>query len=130
MKRICMIIMAFVIMTIGSAAAYNPYAPNPFDTMERNSWEYTSLCTLSKDGLTGADMSKFSPTYSLTRYEMAQMVETAMRNRSRATAAQKETIDKLAEVFADDLKYAGTSTVAAPTEEGVPFDWQKGGTAK
>lgn len=130
MKRICMIIMAFVIMTIGSAAAYNPYAPNPFDTMERNSWEYTSLCTLSKAGLTGADMSKFSPTYSLTRYEMAQMVETAVRNRSRATAAQKETIDKLAEVFADDLKYAGTSTAAAPTEEGVPFDWQKGGTAK
>ncbi len=130
MKRICMIIMAFVIMTIGSAAAYNPYAPNPFDTMERNSWEYTSLYTLSKEGLTGADMSKFSPTYSLTRYEMAQMVETAMHNRSRATAAQKETIDKLAEVFADDLKYAGISTATAPTEEGVPFDWQKGGTAK
>ena len=130
MKRICMIIMAFVIMTIGSAAAYNPYAPNPFDTMERNSWEYTSLCTLSKEGLTGADMSKFSPTYSLTRYEMAQMVETAMRNRNRATEAQKETIDKLAEAFANDLKYANADTTTAASEEGVPFDWQKGGTAK
>lgn len=128
MKRICMIIMAFVIMTIGSAAAYNPYAPNPFDTMERTSWEYTSLYTLSKEGLTGADMSKFSPTYSLTRYEMAQMVETAVQNRARATEAQKETIDKLAEVFENDLKYTSTSTAAASTEEGVPFDWQKGGT--
>lgn len=130
MKRICMIIMAFVIMTMGSAAAYNPYAPNPFDTMERNSWEYTSLYTLSQCGLTNADMSKFSPTYSLTRYEMAQMVETAIQNRNRATESQKEMIDKLAEEFADDLQYAGTNTVKPASSEGTSFDWRKGGAAQ
>ncbi len=128
MKRICMIIMAFAIMTMGSAAAYNPYAPNPFDTMDRNSWEYTSLCTLTQEGLTNADMSKFSPMYSLTRYEMAQMVDAAIHNRNRATETQKEMIDKLAEAFEDDLKYTSTSTAASSQEEGVPFDWQKGGT--
>lgn len=130
MKRICMIIMAFVIMTIGSAAAYNPYAPNPFDTMERNSWEYTSLCTLSKDGLTGADMSKFSPTYSLTRYEMAQMVNAAIHNRNRATEAQKEVIDKLAEEFENDLQYTENDTKTTEPAEGILFAWQKGGNEK
>ena len=118
MKRICMIIMAFVIMTMGSAAAYNPYAPNQFDTMDRNSWEYTSLCTLTKEG------------YSLTRYEMAQMVQAAIHNRNRATDEQKEVIDKLANEFANDLQYTENNAKTTESSEGIPFAWQKGGNTK
>lgn len=123
MKRTCMMILAVVMLAIGSAGAYNPYAPNPFDTMDRNSWEFQYLQDLSKAGLTGSDMSKFSPIYSLTRYEMVQMVDAAIKNQSRATEEQQAKINRLAAEFADELEFAN-GTNEEVTTEGNVFNWK------
>lgn len=122
MKRLCLAAAA-VLLIAGSAAAYNPYAPNPFDTMEKNSWEYQYLYELSEAGLTQTDMHVFSPSYTLTRFEMAQMVAAAMRNRSHATAQEQEKIDKLAQAFASDLQYE--EVPAQETTAGAQeFQWK------
>lgn len=126
MKRIVMMLIAAAVLLMGSAAAYNPYAPNPFDAMEKNSWEYQYLSELTQDGLTGADMSKFSPTYSLTRFEMVPMVEAAVRNRNKATAEQQKKIDKLAEAFANDLALSGVyPPQMTPSADGQQFNWKQ-----
>lgn len=56
MKRIALLFIAAAVLLTGGAGAYNPYAPNPFDAMERNSWEYQYVYELTKDGLTDADL--------------------------------------------------------------------------
>ncbi len=125
MKRIGILWAIIALCIAGSVSAYNPYAPNPFDTMEKTTWEYQYLQELTQDGLTQSDMSKFSPQYSLTRFEMAQMVAAAMQNRSRATAAQQEKIDKLAAAFADDLSHAGVSPAQPAVTGGQVLHWNK-----
>ena len=127
MKRIWLVLVTILMLTAGTAGAYNPYAPNQFDTMERNTWEYQYVYELSKDGLTDADMSKFSSSYNLTRFEMAQMVAAAMEHRSQATPDQQKKIDRLAADFADDLQYAG-GVAAEPDNQsgGQMLDWKQG----
>lgn len=133
MKRICVWTLA-VIMLMGlgivSSNAYNPYAPNQFESMDRNTWEYQYLYALTKEGVTGASLGKFAPTYTLTRYEMAQMVETAMQRRSKTTPEQQEKIDRLAQAFASDLQYMSPAPVAATEPQGQTIDWRhEGGQA-
>ncbi len=125
MKRICIILAAAVFAAFTSYGAYNPYAPNPFDTMERSSWEYQYLQELTQDGLTGADMSKFSPGYQLTRFEMVPMVEQAILNRRKASGEQQLKIDRLAKAFAADLELGGSS-LPRPEPAGQEFNWKKG----
>lgn len=123
MKRISLFSACFWLMMLMAASAYNPYAPNQFDVMDTNTWEYQYLYELSKEGVTGADMGTFSPTYALTRYEMTQMVETALQRRAKTTAAQQAKIDRLAEAFESDLQYTGTAQPAAELE-GSPLAWR------
>lgn len=134
MKRYIILVFGLLTLMAASVSAYNPYAPNQFDTMEHDTWEYKTTCDLTKAGLTGADMSKFSPKYDLTRYEMAQMVEEAIKNRAQATASQQKDIDKLAEAFASDLEYmhepSQDKTGGAAQTEGQNFDWRQGTTKK
>lgn len=124
MKKICLMLAVLAVMAAGSTAAYNPYAPNPFDSMERSSWEYQYLQELTQDGLTGADISKFSQGYTLTRLEMVPMVENAILNRRNATGEQQIKIDRLAQAFAGELEAGGSSP--QPESEGKPFDWRNG----
>lgn len=127
MKRWILLAISFFILAIGSVAAYNPYAPNQFDVMERTSWEYKAVYALAQAGLTNGDMSKFAPTYSLTRYEMTEMVASAIKQREKATVEQQGQIDKLANEFAEDLKYLEPATATKKTEpvQGEKFDWKE-----
>ena len=79
MKRLGLMLLTLALLACGTASAYNPYAPNPFDAIEQNSWEYKYLLDLTKAGLTGADMARFSPSYALTRVEMRDMLVTALK---------------------------------------------------
>lgn len=129
MKKICMLAAALACCAVTLASAYNPYAPNQFDTMERNTWEYQYVYDLSKDGLTGASMAVFEPSYQLTRYEMSTYVAQAIRRRARANAEDQTKIDKLAQAFENDLKYVDENgesdkTVTITMPEGQPFDWK------
>ncbi len=126
MKKRLLTLVCLLGLTAGTALAYNPYAPNQFDTMERSSWEYQTVYALSQAGLTGADMGKFSPSYELTRYEMTQMVAAAIQHRNTATEQQRSQIDKLADAFSTDLEYVGTQkTTPSTPAAGTKFDWKK-----
>lgn len=131
MKRLLLLLLACCVLGLGSVMAYNPYAPNQFDTVERSSWEYQTAESLTKAGLTGFSLDRFAPSYQLTRYEMTQMVENAIKNRARATAAQQKDIDRLQTEFAGDLGYLTTKGEEAQKEtpKGVEFDWKEGGNA-
>lgn len=133
MKRLGLMLLTLALLVCGTASAYNPYAPNPFDAIEQNSWEYKYLLDLTKAGLTGADMARFSPSYALTRVEMRDMLVTALKNRSQATASQQKEMDQLASEYAEDLTYARDGeTLKKETEKpaGDPFDWKQGDKTK
>ncbi|HAM04044.1 MULTISPECIES: hypothetical protein [unclassified Megasphaera] len=133
MKRLGLMLLTLALLACGTASAYNPYAPNPFDAIEQDSWEYKYLLDLTKAGLTGTDMTRFSPSYVLTRVEMRDMLVTALKNRSRATVSQQKEMDRLASEYAEDLTYARdgeTLKTETETPAGDPFDWKQGDKTK
>ena len=126
MKKLFLLLAACLLLGVVSpAGAYNPYAPNQFDSVDRSSWEYKAVYALSEAGLTGAPMERFDRSYNLTRYEVTSMIAVAMKNRSKATADQQREIDKLAQSYADDLQYVSDAPKEAePSSQGVVFDWK------
>ncbi|WP_155914501.1 hypothetical protein [Megasphaera vaginalis (ex Srinivasan et al. 2021)] len=124
MKRTLGLLLMLTAAVTFSAGAYNPYAPNPFDTMDRSSWEFVYLEALTEKGLTGVDKSRFSPDYSLTRYEMAQMVETAWRNRQLAATADQEKITKLRQAFRRELPERADDDDTG--KDAKTYDWRSG----
>lgn len=122
MKKVMMILLAVGMIT-SSVWAYNPYAPNPFDVVEKNSQAYIYVKELTEAGLTGVERDRVSPTYPLTRYEMVKMVETALTNKDKATPEQAEKIDVLSKEFADELS-ADVRTSHGDKSEGKPFEWK------
>ena len=71
MKKVMMSLLAVGLIT-SSVWAYNPYAPNPFDVVEKKSQAYIYVKELTEAGLTGVERDRVSPTYPLTRYEMVK----------------------------------------------------------
>lgn len=126
MRGIILLLISCIFLGFtGPAGAYNPYAPNQFDSVDRSSWEYKAVYSLSQAGLTGAPMERFDRSYNLTRYEVTAMIAVAMKNRSKATAEQQQSIDRLAKSYADDLQYlTDTPQKADETPKGVAFDWK------
>ena len=125
MKRLFLLLAAWCCLGLGTVLAYNPYAPNQFDAVDRHTWEYKAVYALSEAGLTGAPMERFDRSYNLTRYEVTSMIAVAMKNRSKATEAQQKSIDRLAKSYADDLQYlTDTPQKADDAPKGVAFDWK------
>ncbi|MGN0948319.1 MAG: hypothetical protein ACI4NR_05480 [Megasphaera sp.] len=125
MKRFFLLLAAWCCLGLSAAFAYNPYAPNQFDAVDRNTWEYKAVYDLSKANLTGAPLSRFAPSYNLTRYEVTEMIAQAMKNRSKATPDQQKEIDKLAASYADDLQYVTPAAAPAqPAVQGIDFNWR------
>ena len=122
MKKVMMILLAVGMIT-SSVWAYNPYAPNPFDVVEKKSQAYIYVKELTEAGLTGVERDRVSPTYPLTRYEMVNMVETALTNKDKATPEQAEKINVLSKEFADELS-ADVRTSHGDKSEGKPFEWK------
>lgn len=122
MKKVMMILLAVGMIT-SSVWAYNPYAPNPFDVVEKKSQAYIYVKELTEAGLTGVERDRVSPTYPLARYEMVKMVATALTNKDKATPEQAEKIDVLSKEFADELS-ADVRTSHGDKSEGKPFEWK------
>lgn len=123
MQKAMMMTLLAVGMITSSVWAYNPYAPNPFDAVEKKSQAYIYVKELTEAGLTGVGRDKVSPAYPLTRYEMVKMVETALKNKDKATPEQTEKIDALSKEFADELS-ADAGTSRGGKSEGTPFKWK------
>lgn len=123
MKKAIMMTLLAVGAITSSVWAYNPYAPNPFDVVEKKSQAYIYVKELTEAGLTGVERDRVSPTYPLTRYEMVKMVETALTNKDKATPEQAEKMDALSKEFGDELS-ADVRTSHGDKSEGKPFEWK------
>ena len=127
MKKLFLLLAACLFLGVVSpAGAYNPYAPNQFDSVDRSSWEYKAVYALSEAGFDRGAMERVSTrSYNLTRYEVTSMIAVAMKNRSKATEAQQQSIDRLAKSYADDLQYLTDAPQKNDdTPQGVAFDWK------
>ena len=72
-------------------------------------WAYRAISELSRVGIIkGYNDESFQGDKTVTRYEMAQIVEEAINNSNKATAIQKALIDKLAIEFALELNKIDT----------------------
>lgn len=71
-------------------------------------WAYDAVSILTKDGvISGYGDGTFRGDKTLTRYEMAQVVATAVAREDKATAQDKALIDRLSTEFAGELKEIG-----------------------
>ena len=117
---------ALIVGAMGTTFA----ASNPFSDVPSGHWSYQAVTKLAQAGvIEGYGDGTFKGDKSITRYEMAQMVAVAIQNRQKATAGQKEEIDKLQDSFSEDLAYAagGNSTASHNTQPaGQIFDWRQG----
>lgn len=90
---VLVLLICFSMVSIAFAAT-----PTPME-VPKDHWAYAAIQALSKDGL----IDGFQGDKTMTRYEMAQLVEKAITNSSKATAEQKYLIDKLGSEFALEL---------------------------
>ncbi len=102
MQKKCSIIIGllFILSITGTA-----FAAAKFEEVPAKHWSYTAIAELKRvgiiDGYEGD--SVFHGDKTVTRYEMAEIVENAMANSSKANANQKALIDKLAIEFALEI---------------------------
>lgn len=106
-KKNIFILAAMLSMSIyGTALAASS---SNFGDVPTNHWAYQAINELEKDGvINGYDDKSFQGNKTMTRYEMAQIVEKAIDNSSKANAKQKLLIDKLASEFALEINNIDT----------------------
>ena len=74
MKKIIFAALWFLSFSL-TAAAYNTYAPNSWDTVKKEAWDYQAVYDLCEKGCApGYDVNFFNRG-SLTRYELASVLK-------------------------------------------------------
>ncbi len=67
-------------------------------------WSYAAVTQLKADGLIkGMSASRFEGSSVVTRYQMAQLVASAMAHKDQAGASDQQLIDRLSREFDDEL---------------------------
>lgn len=83
-------------------------AGDPFSDVPTGHWAYDAVTTLARDGIIeGYGDGTYRGGQTMTRYEMAEIVANALTKIERANAADKTTINKLAEEYKDELSTIG-----------------------
>ncbi len=79
------------------------FAAEPFSDVPQDHWAYSAVSELADAGLvTGYEDGTFGGDRTVTRYEMAQMVDNLLQN-DTASEEQKAMIDRLAAEFSDEI---------------------------
>ena len=103
MKKI-LAIAAVAALTAGVSA----YAANPFSDVSPDDWAYQAVSDLSDQGVVeGYPDGTFKGERNMTRYDLAQVIARLMAREDQLNAEQKETQDKLAGEYADELANLG-----------------------
>ena len=108
-KGVVLVVILLVVFSFCSTvvAAAPPTALNDVPV---GHWAYSAVSKLAKDGIiNGYDDKALKGDKTMTRYEMAQIVEKAIANVNKATAVQKTLIDKLSVEFAFELNRIDTT---------------------
>jgi len=89
-----------------TAFAYNPYAPNSFDSVSPKSWDYRTVRTLCSEGKAPDYDEKFFNRGEITRYELAGIIKNLLENNSQK-GDDGETLVKLKKEYARELESLG-----------------------
>ena len=100
------------ILAFAAAAALvsgvSAFAANPFSDVSTNDWAYQAVSDLSDQGVVeGYPDGTFKGERNITRYELAQIIARLMAKEDQLNAEQRETLDKLAGEYADELANLG-----------------------
>ena len=88
-----------------------PAFANPFSDVPAKHWAYDAVNQLAKAGVvTGYGDGTFKGDKTISRYEMASMIATAMQK--NLNNDQKEIVDKLSQEFATELNSMGVKVEA------------------
>ena len=105
MKSLLIILVTLVILCFGSQV----FAADATIDVPKDHWAYPAIQSLIKAGIIdGYPDGTFLGDKTMTRYEMAQIVEKAAANMSKATFEQKALIEKLGMEFALEMNKIDT----------------------
>lgn len=93
--------MAFASLS-GSASAATGEAM--FTDVPAGHWAYAAVAQLKADGLIkGMSVDRFDGNSVVTRYQMAQLVASALAHEQQASAADQAAIERLSHEFDDEI---------------------------
>lgn len=99
-KKFAALLAIAAMMGIGSA-----FAETPFDTVDKESWDYRHVTDLADGGLIkGHEAEQLHSKRAYTRIEIAEMVYQALNNIQKADINQKADIIELAKRYKVELK--------------------------
>ena len=96
--------------------AYNWYAPNSFDTVKKDSWDYRTVYTLCEAGK-APDYSLGFFDKELTRYELASVIKNILEHQEEAD--DTETLQRLKKDYARELEALGYKEKKKKPSDGV-----------
>jgi hypothetical protein len=109
-KKLLTILVITSILSIAGTALANS-SVSSFSDVPLRHWAYGAVNKLIENGiLDGYGAARFQGNHTVTRYEMAQIVENALTKREKASDEDKALIDKLAAEFT-------SLVVKSPAEE-------------
>ncbi len=91
------IIIAFLCLLSFSfaAEAYNSYAPNSWDTVKQEAWDYKAIYGFCERGKAPGYDKSFFDRGSLTRYELASVLKSVLENQTEGNASASLTADEM-----------------------------------
>ena len=103
MNKIVYLAAAFTALAV-NAFAYNWYAPNSFDTVKKDSWDYKAVYTLCEEGKAPDYTTSFF-SKELTRYEIASVIKNVLDNQKDTPT--DENLLKLKKEYSRELEVLG-----------------------
>ena len=94
MKKIIFAALCFLSFSL-TAAAYNTYAPNSWDTVKKEAWDYQAAYDLCEKGRAPDYDRNFFDRGSLTRYELASVLKNILEAEKKGAAFTEEEKKKL-----------------------------------
>ena len=117
-KKTILALTAAAIMTTYATPAFA--GPEMFAAVPAKHWSYDAVAQLAKAGIIDGYEDGYNGRSKITRYEMAIMVANAMTNSQKATAQQKESLDKLMKEFSSELTSLGATVSKETKQTSVP----------
>lgn len=89
MKKIIFAALCFLSFSL-TAAAYNTYAPNSWDTVKKEAWDYQAVYDLCEKGRAPDYDRNFFDRGSLTRYELASVLKNILEVEKKGLPLQRK----------------------------------------
>ena len=103
MKKIIFAALWFLSFSL-TAAAYNTYAPNSWDTVKKEAWDYQAAYDLCEKGRAPDYDRNFFDRGSLTRYELASVLKNILEAEKKGSTLTDEERKKLARLKKEFIK--------------------------